>query len=38
MRSLLLAMLILLSIDAVLFVILVKFFLGTLSEEEDHVS
>jgi hypothetical protein len=37
MRSLLLAMLVLLVIDAVLFVIFVRYFFKELSMEDDHV-
>ena len=37
MRSLLLAMLVLLTIDAVLFVIFVRYFLKEIKEEDDHV-
>lgn len=37
MRSLLLAMLVLLTIDAVLFVIFMRYFLKEIKEEDDHV-
>ena len=37
MRSLLLAMLVLLTIDAVLFLIFMRYFFRELSKEDDHV-
>jgi hypothetical protein len=37
MRSLLLAMLVLLTIDAVLFVIFMRYFFKEIKEEDDHV-